>query len=1317
MDSDDERLVRSVDHLYREMAKGVKNWRLSGFAYHIQRKSVAKKLFHKEEWTHLIYLAEKCKQLERDEIDWRRDGSAFYRFERFFDTIIGFHRGQLDLSGRHEARYRRLTSRLNQLLDDLKPLVVAPPVRRVPLDLDDSDIDDDCVDHPDLFEEFRKKWRAGNLSFQYILSRTNGLLRQLALSPPPIYQKLLLQDLPPELIHHIMQLADTGDARALGSVSRYFRGLAMSRIYPIWSLDLQKYEPRSLLFLDSPDTDLPDEEIEDELPSKDCRDELVDKLDYLMARPEILRNIASLTMFGIRYGTAKRAFNSRVGSPESQDYFGPIESRAGLLLQRIHNVERLELGDLDISPSIYRCLGTFNRLTSISIAFCQLADGEEYIQCPSILSAVFGLTTGDLALWSLLATWPNLRVLGVVSMNTSYPMGLSANNRTTYNHFPTLERLVLQNVLPEDVHFFTSWIRDTPGLKLTHFWLDTWAVGIPPSLTQDILSALTLTPLQVLVLQGMLHAEPRLLDDIARALPKLRGLTLFYRASPGVKRSKDTIAPWPYKSWEYASHFRGFRQLEFFGWNFYLDPKEKAFHRTLQLFETEFSQSWEEMEREESLADWNSIAKAVAAYCPTLKCQSTVSISIPDVVQSPRGPLTPSRPQDRTATHLALDSFVFLERWASMDSEDEISLRKIDESYRHIAEREKNWKPSNLVLNVMGRRVATRLFHKEELTQLILLVEKSKKLGRNKIDWRRDGSAFYRFERFFNSIIGFHRGELDLSGRHKDRYQRLTSRLNQLLDDLKPLVAQQPARKVPWDLDDSDIDDDCVDHPDLFDKFRVKWKAGNLSLEYILSRTNGPLHRIASSPPPIYQKLLLQDLPPELIHHIMQLADVREARLLGSVSKYFRFWSFDLKKYEPRSLLSMDSSDEIPTKDCRDELVDKLDYIIARPDILNNIAGLSMFGVRYEIAQHAFHARAAGRQQYLDFFSPIESRAGLLLQRIHKVERLRLCHIYISPSIYRGLRTCNRLTSISVFSCQPELPDNEEYIQCPSVLNARIGLEDLPLWPLLATWPNLRFLNITSLDTLGPMGLGANNRTTYNPFPTLERLSLEHVEPGSVRFFTAWMRDTPSLKLTHFWLNAGISGILPWLTEDILSTLSFAPLQVLVLEGILHAEPRLLDDIARALPKLRALTLLYRTAPRIKPSRNTITRWPYKSWEYASHFQGFRQLEFFGWNFHLDPNERAFHRTLQLFETGFSQSWKEMENEKSLADWNSIAKALAAYCPTLKYVVFHKDAECGIGRKRNGGIFITRPILASALYQNLKAEYFPSGSRGWEIRK
>ena len=147
--------------------------------------------------------------------------------------------------------------RWNRFLADLMPLTVGQLARREPLGLDD------CVDHPDLFEEFRVKWRAGDLTLQYILPRTStssppgfvsstsniisdGLLRQLALNPTPIFQKMLLRDLPPELIHHIMQLAGTHDARVLGSASRYFRGFAMSYIYRVRSL------PVSLCAVDSP---------------------------------------------------------------------------------------------------------------------------------------------------------------------------------------------------------------------------------------------------------------------------------------------------------------------------------------------------------------------------------------------------------------------------------------------------------------------------------------------------------------------------------------------------------------------------------------------------------------------------------------------------------------------------------------------------------------------------------------------------------------------------------------------------------------------------------------------------------------------------------------------------------------------------------------------------------------------------------------------------------------------------------------------------------------------------------------------------------
>lgn len=108
------------------------------------------------------------------------------------------------------------------------------------------------MDRPELLEKFHRDWRTTALSLPMIFAYTSRsltlvsvsfqvqasfllekLLEYLSDHPMPIFQKLRLQDFPPELIHHIMKVADMDVARSLGSASKYFKEVASSYIYVV----------------------------------------------------------------------------------------------------------------------------------------------------------------------------------------------------------------------------------------------------------------------------------------------------------------------------------------------------------------------------------------------------------------------------------------------------------------------------------------------------------------------------------------------------------------------------------------------------------------------------------------------------------------------------------------------------------------------------------------------------------------------------------------------------------------------------------------------------------------------------------------------------------------------------------------------------------------------------------------------------------------------------------------------------------------------------------------------------------------------------
>ncbi|KAJ3480282.1 hypothetical protein NLI96_g8463 [Meripilus lineatus] len=186
------------------------------------------------------------------------------------------------------------------------------------------------MDGPELLERFHRDWRPHAPSLPLIFSIMKKLLKYLSEHPIPIFQTLRLQDLPPQLIHHIIEVADMDVRRLLGSTSKYCREVASSYIYTFRQLDIP-FRPNEVDFAAAEEERL-------YLPSQAqrARDVLVDELDFLISHPEICDRILHIRMFGRRYGDAKGRLGIESGTPEYMAPFQPIESRLTRVLKQTH---------------------------------------------------------------------------------------------------------------------------------------------------------------------------------------------------------------------------------------------------------------------------------------------------------------------------------------------------------------------------------------------------------------------------------------------------------------------------------------------------------------------------------------------------------------------------------------------------------------------------------------------------------------------------------------------------------------------------------------------------------------------------------------------------------------------------------------------------------------------------------------------------------------------------------------------------------------------------------------------------------------------
>ncbi|KAJ3474079.1 hypothetical protein NLI96_g12662 [Meripilus lineatus] len=543
MDSDDEEILEQLElQLIVEwvpVLSDVLDWSQGDIVY--------LKLHQAEEWERLRYEYDCWRETSVSEIDWSRDVSAWFRFKRFCKSIQGFHKGNLDLTGRHEHRYRRLYARWNRFLADVLNLslhateveVSVEECGKMVMEIDHT------FDRPEVLEKFRRDWKTGSVSLETVFHHTKKTLKYLSMYPTPIFQKLLLLDLPPELVHYVMFVATSGDARRLGSTSKYFRKISLSYIYTSRTFDIP-FKPGPLVPRTPEDID------EEQKKIRVAGDTLLEELDFVLSRPHILESLQDVTMFGQRYGLVKKILGFESGSREYRNFFGPFESRIGPILSRTPNLKTLAFSQLLISNA----LELSHNLHSIWVYSAQMNTRRttKPPRYPSVINAYLVFASDEArSLWSLLESFPNLRSLHTRLSSELAGIGPEADIRTRFNPFTTLERLAIERADPDHIEALTEWIQESPSLELTHFWLEGGGPGLFPRQTRELLLALDPAPLQVLVLDGIHHVEPSLLDEIATIFPDLRALSLLYRQSE--RQTQSGVSTWPHTSWEYAPHF------------------------------------------------------------------------------------------------------------------------------------------------------------------------------------------------------------------------------------------------------------------------------------------------------------------------------------------------------------------------------------------------------------------------------------------------------------------------------------------------------------------------------------------------------------------------------------------------------------------------------------------------------------------------------------------------------------------------------------------------------------------------------------------
>ncbi|KAL0572502.1 hypothetical protein V5O48_009467 [Marasmius crinis-equi] len=565
-----------------------------------------------------------------------------------------------------------------------------------------------------------------------------------------------------------------------------------------------------------------------------------------------------------------------------------------------------------------------------------------------------------------------------------------------------------------------------------------------------------------------------------------------------------------------------------------------------------------------------------------------------------------------------------------------------------------------------------------------------------------DAYRLFHVRRFFLSLEGFYEGKLDLTGRHKQRFEDLSSRYGRFKQDMKTLretveseeYQEQNRRGRMCTFTRYIMKDEG-----LWQDFRLRWKLPRLVDFGTLEDHSNDLERVIkrAKRTPKFQKLCIKDLPQELIDHIFSLAKLSEARRLASACKlmkeigasylyHTRSVTLNLAKHDDllsmiRNQDSMEALDQLAS-DRSSELIRLVGFLVSRPDLTDAVQNLTIIDGWRMWARELRPVRPYMYDKI--FYGPISSSLHILLASCKGLINLTIRHFAITSDWLRAISQMPQLHTLEFhFACI-----NEDIPIAPQVLNlrwdeARYDERELSMrettgrgiWYTLLLFPNLITFNHNLSRTYASWLPAQDVVNGSDHFCRgLRRLSLAVVW-ACVPALTTWiqsslLRTGASCTLTHFKLRTDRSAPDEYIIP-LLESLQSAPLEVLVLDGIREGSLELIRRIVQLFPDLIGLTLIRRENRSQRESK--LASWPYQSWEYALELRGFRQLRYFGWNYRvpvLDVTPYALLGFEAAVEGCTDETLYEIhgDDEEYFLDESSIALPLASRCPTLELV-------------------------------------------------
>ncbi|KAF4613181.1 hypothetical protein D9613_011123 [Agrocybe pediades] len=593
------------------------------------------------------------------------DRPTIYHLLRLFDSITGFHKGYLDLSGRHPERYFDLQSQWNRFLCSLLSLGTEIRIDEV------SEAQAKyCIEfNTERWRRFQMKWRLPETTtYSQILKCTQRLLRELKQNPAPFFQTLCLTHLPNEVLDNIFSLASMAQAKALASTCHTLNDIGQRQIFRTWHMKLHVPPHITPFNVEYSSIDLP-------ALAYYCRQDLEKNAQFILSNPHISHRMQRLVLTDEWWVSRRAHSNGNNPFMLGIDFYRSVTQIFASVLKIATRLTTLVLCNLEINFELTRRISEIPTLHTLEMHLCHIPlmvrkklniGTDQSFMFPQVanlriyMDSSFSETHSQ---WHALLLCPHIRTLSVVQ----YGVGAFPSPDAMFwakCRMNNLERLSLDNIDASDLAQLMNFLMNhrEAVLHMTHFKLHMdWGVPDPEAL--DILRAIHLAPLEVLVLEGLADAEFELFDRIAEQFPELIALTLVRRQNRNQHQNK--LALWPRPSWEYAQHVRAFKKLKHFCWNFlteYWDATPVA----LLAFEADFrtassssagSSSSSASSSSSSLGaaatidlskteevpyflDSHWLALPFVAHCPTLETFSLMDRTIDMVCRIERHPIT-----------------------------------------------------------------------------------------------------------------------------------------------------------------------------------------------------------------------------------------------------------------------------------------------------------------------------------------------------------------------------------------------------------------------------------------------------------------------------------------------------------------------------------------------------------------------------------------------------------------------------------------------------------------------------------------------------